>query len=102
MRVNNYTVSFMVSLLQNREKVSESRFYKADLNASDFLIDLDNILKKAKLTDKQKFVLEYCYIYGYTQYEVALIMGVTQQMIEKHTRAIKKKIRKILREQEEI
>lgn len=102
MRAGKYTVPYIVSLIQNRDKVSEQRFYKADLSASDLLMDLEIILNKAKLTDKQRYILENCWVEGYTQDEVALELGVTQQMVEKHCRAIEKKIRKILKDMGEL
>lgn len=102
MRMRRYTVPFIVSLIQNKDKISESRFYKADLVASDLLMDLEIVLEMASLTDKQKYILENCWIKGYTQVEVAEKMGITQQMCEKHSRAIKKKIKRILHEQGEL
>ncbi|HID0815726.1 TPA: sigma factor-like helix-turn-helix DNA-binding protein [Clostridium botulinum] len=102
MGAGKYTVPFIVSLAQNRDKISESRFYKADLSASDLLMDLEIILDRANLTDKQRYILENCWIKSYTQEEVACDLGVTQQMVEKHCRAIKKKIRKILKDMGEL
>lgn len=94
---SDYTVPFMVSLIQNSRKIGEQRFYKADLSASDLLMDLDIVLDRASLTDKQRYILENYWIAGYTQEEVAKTLGITQQMVEKHCRAVKKKIRKILK-----
>lgn len=102
MKSNNYTVPFIVSTIQSMDKVSESRFYKADLTACDILLDLEIILEKARLTDKQQYILDQCWIKGYTQDEVAQKLGVTQQMVEKHCRAIKKKVRKILKDMGEL
>lgn len=102
MQVKNYSVPFMISIIQNRYKIGESRFFKADLSASDMLIDLDSVIDKANLTDKQKYIMEHYWIRGFTQEEVAKTMGITQQMCEKHSRAIKKKIKKILQDMGEI
>lgn len=102
MKARNYTVPFIVSLIQNRDKISEQRFYKADLSACDMLMDMEMIIERANLTDKQRFILENCWVKGYTQEEVAQKMGITQQMCEKHSRAIKKKIRRILQEMGEL
>lgn len=96
MKVLDYSVPFVVGLLQNMDKISEKRYYKADLSASDLLLDLELIVRKANLTDKQFYILTHYWIEGYTQEEVAQNLGITQQMVEKHTRAIKKKIHKIL------
>ena len=102
MRASNYTVPFIISLIQNKLKIGESRFFKADLSASDMLLDLDYILEKSNLTDKQKYILDNYWIAGYTQDEVAKQLGITQQMVEKHSRAIKKKVQKILLDMGEI
>jgi DNA-directed RNA polymerase specialized sigma subunit len=102
MKATNYTVPFIVSLIQNKHKIGESRYFKADLSASDMLMDLDEIVAKAKLTDKQMYIMENYWIAGYTQAEVAFKLGITQQMIEKHSKAIKKKVKKILLEQGEL
>lgn len=96
MRVNNYSVAFVVSLIQSMEKIAEARYYKEDLTASDLLMDLELIIEQARLTDKQAYILKAYWTDGYTQDEVAKTLGITQQMCEKHCRAIKKKIKKVL------
>lgn len=102
MKTSKYTVPFIVSMIQNKHKISESRFYKADLTASDMLMDLELIIERSNLTDKQRYILNHYWIAGYTQDEVAQKLGITQQMVEKHSRAIKKKIRKVLQDMGEI
>lgn len=91
-----YTVPMVISMLNNLAKIEQYRFYKGDFVASDMLIDLKIIMSSCKLTAKQKIVIEKHLIEGYTQEEVASMLGVTQQMIEKQCRAIKKKIGKVL------
>ena len=81
-------------MIQNKYKIGESRFFKADLSACDTLMDLENIITRANLTDKQKYIMENYWIAGFTQDEVAKRLGITQQMVEKHSRAIKKKVKK--------
>lgn len=102
MTKDKYTVPFLVSMIQNRYKIGESRFFKADLSACDMLMDLDIILLRSKLTAKQQYILENYWVAGYTQEEVAKTMQITQQMIEKHCRAMKKKMKKILKEMGEV
>lgn len=96
-----YTVDFIVAIVQNWDKLSATANYKSEFLASDMLLDLEIILKKAKLTDKQQLILDKHWREGYTQEEVAITLGITQQMVEKHCRAIKKKIEKILNSMEE-
>lgn len=102
MKTNQYSVPFMVSLAQNSEKISEQRFYRGDISASDLLMDLEILIKTAEFTDKQLFILNHYWIQGYTQEDVADKLGITQQMVEKHTRAIKKKIDRVLQKWGEI
>lgn len=102
MKIRNYSVPFIVTLIQNRDKISEQRFYKADLTACDMLMDMEVIIERASLTAKQRYILENCWVNGYTQEEVAKTLGITQQMCEKHSRAIKKKIKKVLKEMGEL
>ncbi|OAA90881.1 hypothetical protein [Clostridium ljungdahlii] len=66
MKINNYTVPFVVKMIQEIYKLDEQRFYKADLSASDLLMDLNLILSKINLTNKQAFILEKYWQEGYT------------------------------------
>lgn len=93
----NYTVENIVALLKNRYRVGEFRFYKGDIDASNTLIDLERLLASIKLTDKQAIVVKKYWEEGYTQEEVARMLGVTQQMVEKHCRFVKVKIEKALK-----
>lgn len=96
-----YTVFMIISLLQNKSKVEQFRYYKGDFNACGLLIDLERIIQLCKLTNKQSFVVEKHFVEGYTQEEVATMLGVTQQMVEKHCRVVKSKIDKVLKEWED-
>lgn len=102
MKVEKYTTPFIVALIQGRERIKEQRFYKSDLSASDMLLDLELIVELANLTEKQSYILEKYWVEGYTQSQVAEGLGITQQMVEKQTRAIKKKITRVLEEWGEI
>ena len=93
----NYTVDTIISLLKNRDRVGEFRYYKGDIDACATLIDLERLLSMIQLTDKQAIVVEMYWGQGYTQDEVAKMLGVTQQMVEKHCRFIKAKIEKVLK-----
>ncbi|MFT8313279.1 MAG: hypothetical protein ABF633_03375 [Clostridium sp.] len=96
MQINNYTVEHIISLLQNKHKLGESRYYKADLEASNLLMDLDLIIEQSQLTKKQQFIVDHYWIAGYTQEEVASKLDITQQMVVKHCNAVKKKIERVL------
>jgi RNA polymerase sigma factor (sigma-70 family) len=97
-----YTVEILIALIQYRGKVNESKYYSGEITSSNMLMDLDIILNKINLTDKQAFILNRYWGDGYTQEEVAKELGVSQQMVEKHCRAIKKKMGKVLQDMGEI
>lgn len=96
MKVNNYTVPFIVAVVQSVDKLQTQRFYKNDLAISDILLDLDLLMEQAALTEKQQYILTKYWIEGYTQEQVANMLNITQQMVEKHTKAVKKKFQKVL------
>lgn len=102
MKSQNYTVPMIIGLVQYRSKVAEQTYYTADLVASEMIMDLDVVLHRANLTAKQQFILDNYWGLGYTQEEVARMMSITQQMVEKHCRAIKKKIKAVLTSMGEI
>lgn len=102
MKVNRYTVPFIVAAIQSMDKLKVQRFYKNDMAISDILLDVELLLEQAALTNKQKYILEKYWIGGYTQEQVANMLNITQQMVEKHTKAIKKKFKKVLETWEEL
>ncbi|WMU08085.1 hypothetical protein vBCtySFA67_00067 [Clostridium phage vB_CtyS-FA67] len=102
MQIGKYTTAKVVALIKNRNKIAESRFYKADLTASDLLIDLDDIIVRIELSDKQAYIVQKHWIEGYSQPEVARKLNVTQQMVLKQCQYIKNKIEGVLKEMGEI
>lgn len=102
MKVNRYTVPFIVSVVQSMDKLRTQRFYKNDMAISDILLDVELLLEQAVLTDKQQYILEKYWVGGHTQEQVANMLNITQQMVEKHTKAIKRKFEKVLESWEEI
>lgn len=102
MKVNRYTVPFIVATVQSIDKLKVQRFYKNDMAISDILLDVELLLEQAALTNKQKYILEKYWVAGYTQEQVADMLNISQQMVEKHTKAIKKKFEKVLESWEEI
>lgn len=96
MKVNRYTVPFIVAVVQSIDKLKNQRFYKNDMAISDILLDVELLLEQAVLTNKQRYILEKYWVEGFTQEQVANMLNITQQMVEKHTKAIKKKFEKVL------
>lgn len=102
LKINNYSVNGIIELIKNYYNLKEVRLYKGDSFASDLIMDIDLLLDNCNLSDRQFVVVEKCWKEGWKQDEVANLLGVSQQMVDKHTRSVKKKIEKILREWGEI
>lgn len=81
-----------MSILQNYYKLKEARFYKGDLSASAILVDVDSLIARSNLNEKQAYVVQYYWKEGYTQEEVATHLGVSQQMVDKYCKRVKSKI----------
>jgi DNA-directed RNA polymerase specialized sigma24 family protein len=101
MEISNYTVPFVVALMQNKGKLIEASEHGSDMTATDMLMDLDYIMNRAELTDKQKLVVETCWVKGFSQREAGKLLGISQQMCTKHSNAVKKKIEITLKTLEE-
>lgn len=102
LKINNYTVNGVIELIKNYYNLKEVRLYRGDSFASDLVLDIDLILDKCNLSERQFVVVDKCWKEGWKQEEVADLLGVSQQMVDKHTRSVKKKIEKILIEWGEI
>ena len=76
--------------------MSEQRFFAADELARDIILDLDLLLSRLQLTEKQTEVLELHFKQGYTQEEIAKKWDTSQVNVFYHVRAIKSKIKKEL------
>ncbi|SMO91973.1 ECF-type sigma factor [Melghirimyces algeriensis] len=76
---NKYTLSSaegVAKILRDLHNLRERRFHAGDYAACDILLDLDNALEKANLTNRQKRVVFYVYEQGYSHVEAAELMGV--------------------------
>lgn len=73
----------------------ETRRYTGDEAASDLIIDLKEAIRLAKLTDKQRDVLQLHYVYGYKQREIGAQLGIERSVVSRHLLAAEKKITKV-------
>jgi DNA-directed RNA polymerase specialized sigma24 family protein len=64
-----------------------------------FLIDLKTAMSKSKLTDKQKEVFQYRYVWAYTVDETAKLLRVGGNTVIFHEKAIASKLSKILNDE---
>jgi len=65
-------------------------------------MDLEIILSKAHLTEKQKYIMQKYWVEGYTQVELAKELHIKQPVISKHLIYIRKKLQKALKEMGEV
>lgn len=92
-----YTNKFMIGAMANKKKIEES-LYLNGIDQLEIIIDIDLMLKEAKLTDKQAQVVELYFFNQYTQEEVSQKLGISQQAVLDHINKVKLKIRKVLEE----
>lgn len=93
--MNSYTAPFMLGVLGNQDKIKEGA-YSGEMGQIDLLIDLEFLIKEARLTSKQLEVLTLYFIKQYTQEETSVKMGITQQAVLDHTKKIKAKFQKVV------
>lgn len=97
-KVNLTTKEGLESFFEELPNIRERRFYKADLGASDLLMDFDLAVRKAKLSKKQNAVIHYLYTEDLTQTETAKRMSVVVSMVFKHKERALEKITKVFSE----
>ena len=91
----SYTTGLMVGAMTNKKKIEESLYYSG-VDKLDLLIDIDLLLVEAKLTERQKEVVELYFFLQYTQEEVSEVLGISQQAVLDHIKKIKNKIQKVI------
>jgi len=72
------------ALLYHLHYVREMRFTRGDYDASLLLIDFDESLLEAKLTERQRRVLHYVFELDMTQQEAANLLNISQQAVSDH------------------
>ena len=95
-----YTLGFMIGAMTNKNKIEESLYFSG-VDKLGLLIDIELLLKEAKLTERQKEVVELYFFLQYTQEEVSKVLGISQQAVLDHIKKIKSKIQKVINTWEE-
>ena len=90
-----YTSKSMITAMSNRQKVQEGLYYSG-LDHIELIMDIDLMIKEAKLTDKQLKVVELYFFKQFTQEEVSRVMNISQQAVLDHLKKVKFKIGKVL------
>ena len=88
------------ALLSHIHRVREGRFIRGDYDASILLIDFEQSLEEAKLTARQKQIIELVFELDLRQEDVANVLGITQQAISDHVRTLVRKIAIVNRQKE--
>lgn len=92
-----YTEKTVYSTLKNRPVIEEQLLYSATMDALDTLIDMDLLLKEAKLTNYQTVIFDLYFRQGYQMHEIAKMLGVKHHTnISMAITNAKKKIKKVL------
>lgn len=76
-----YEAAGIAALLRDINALSESRWYKGDIDATTILTDLKQALDSSCLTPRMRQVIALYYFAQLTEEEVAEILGVTRQAV---------------------
>ena len=90
------------ALLSHIHRIREGRFIRGDYDASILLIDFEQSLEEAKLTARQKKIIELVFELDLYQEEAANILGITQQAISDHVSALVSRIAIVNRQKEAV
>lgn len=82
----------MQSTLSDIHRLRERRYKYADYGASDTLLDLNEAIKNAELTEKQREVLYLLYERDMTQGEAGKELKIGQDVVSRHSKYAIKKI----------
>lgn len=89
------TAKGIEKLLEDAYGLQSIAYMRSDFSAIDILLDLATAIEIAKLTDKQKVVLELIYVKGFTQEETAKMVGVSGRTVSFHKQGALEKLASI-------
>lgn len=90
--------STILSILSNYRKIEIEAYVKGNPDKVSLLIDIDILLRKAKLTPLQKQIVDLYYIKQLTQAQTSKELNVTQQAISYSLPIIKERIKTVARD----
>lgn len=97
-----YNEKTVYSTFKNLPMLREQAYYTSNFDIIDTVVDMDLLLKKAKLTPINQKVFELYFIQGFTLEEIANLCGCTTPAIFNNVKRLKAKIKKILIEWGEV
>lgn len=95
------TEDIIRAVLLNLDILKE-KAYRGDYDALTLLLDLENAITHAGLTDRQQNVVHLTYYKHRKQKETAKELGVTQQTVSSGKRTAIRKIAKVYEQQGEL
>ena len=88
------------ALLSNIHYIREGRFTRGDYDASILLMDYKQSLEEAKLTARQRQIIDIVFEQDMYQEEAANILGISQQAVSDHINALVRRIATLNRQKE--
>ena len=82
----------MRKLLADIHRINERQYMRGDYGATVEMVDLENAIESADLTEKQAEAVRLVYFEDYEQAEAARKMGVTQAAVSQFISAAIRKI----------
>lgn len=93
---STFTVKNLERLIKSREDLAIQAYYYGNIDALEYLIDVDAMLVDCNFTDKQRIIVDRLYINGdITQEELAKELGITQQGVMRFVYLIRNKLKKV-------
>ena len=92
-----YTEKTVYSTMKNLPMLREQAYYTSNFDVIDTIVDMDILIKKAKLTDTQRAVFDLYFIQGFTLEEIAKMNNYSTQATFNNIKRSKEKIRKVLK-----
>ena len=92
-----YSLSEIEFCLKNKNVLQQRAEATGNMSATvDSVIDADNCLSKANLTDNQFIVLQLRWLYNFTLKDCGNILGVSLEAVRQSEELAKTKIQKVL------
>jgi DNA-directed RNA polymerase specialized sigma subunit len=85
-------------LLKDMHKLHSRAYEQGDYAAIDILVDMEQAIEKAELTDRQDQAVDYLYRKDFEQGEAAKELGVDGSTLSRHRKAALTKIAAVYRE----
>lgn len=92
-----YNEKTVYSTFKNLPMLREQAYYTSNFDVIDTIVDMDILLKRAKLTKTQREAFNLYFIQGYTYEEIAKKQGYTTQATFNNIKRSKDKIRRVLK-----